>query len=153
MIYSFDTFTIDTSRRVLLLSAEVLPLTPRIFDTLVYLVEHCDRVVTKEELLKAIWPNVFVEENNLVQSISALRRILGERKGQNRFIVTVAGHGYRFAAAVRTAKAGTDVPGPLTTIAVLPFKPLVEKDRDQALELGMADALIMRLSNSNQTIV
>jgi serine/threonine-protein kinase len=153
MIYSFDSFTIDTSRRVLLQGAQVLPLTPRIFDTLVYLVEHCDRVVTKEELLRAIWPNVFVEENNLVQSISALRRILGERKGQNRYVVTVAGHGYRFAASVRTAKADVNDPVPLTTIAILPFKPLVEKDRDEALELGMADALIMRLSNSNQTIV
>lgn len=153
MIYSFDNYKIDTSRRVLLQADQPFPLTPRIFDTLLYLVEHHDQVVTKEELLQSVWPNVFVEENNLTQSISALRRILGERKGENRFIVTVAGHGYRFAAAVTISKAETKEPRKVITIAVLPFKPLVTKDRDEALELGMADALILRLSNNNQLIV
>jgi DNA-binding winged helix-turn-helix (wHTH) protein/tetratricopeptide (TPR) repeat protein len=153
MIYSFDNYQIDTSRRVLLQGNQPLPLTPRIFDTLLYLVQHHDQVVTKEELLHSVWPNVFVEENNLTQSISALRRILGERKGDNRFIVTVAGHGYRFAAPVIITKTEMKQPETVTTIAVLPFKPLVTKDRDEALELGMADALILRLSNNNQLIV
>ena len=153
MIYSFDNYKIDTSRRVLLKGTESVPLTPRIFDTLVYLVQHHARVVTKEELLRSIWPDVFVEENNLTQSISALRRILGERKGDNRFIVTVAGHGYRFAAPVTTSEAEARDHEKVTTIAVLPFKPLVTKDRDEALELGMADALILRLSNNHQLIV
>ena len=153
MIYSFDNFHIDSSRRVLLKGGEAVSLTPRIFDTLVYLVQHHERLVTKEELLRSIWPNVFVEENNLSQSISALRRVLGEHKGDNRFIVTVAGHGYRFAAPVTILSATDHGTENVTTIAVLPFKPLVEKNRDEALELGMADALIMRLSNSNQIIV
>jgi len=152
VIYSFDNFSIDTSRRVLLKGDESITLTPRIFDTLAHLVQHHDRVVTKEELLRSIWPNVFVEENNLTQSVSTLRRILGDRKGANRFIVTVAGHGYRFAAAVKVSGAPTQASESTTTIAVLPFKPLVEKDRDAALELGMADALIMQLS-ALQTIV
>ncbi len=138
----------------MLQGSQSVPLTHRIFDILVYLVQHHDRVVTKEELLRSIWPNVFVEENNLTQSISTLRRILGERKGDNRFIVTVAGHGYRFAAPVRISKGeAVQAAETGTHIAVLPFKPLVEKDRDEALELGMADALIMRLSNSDQMIV
>ena len=153
MIYSFDNFHIDSSRRVLLKGNEAVSLTPRIFDTLVYLVQHHERLVTKEELLRSIWPNVFVEENNLSQSISALRRVLGEHKGDNRFIVTVAGHGYRFAATVTVLSATDHGTENVTTIAVLPFKPLVEKNRDEALELGMADALIMRLSNSKQIIV
>jgi TolB-like protein len=108
---------------------------------------------TTEELLRSIWRNVFVEENNLTPSISALQRILGERKGDNRFIVTVAGHGYRFAAPVTISKAEANQPEKVTTIAVLPFKPLVTRDRDEALELGMANALILRLSNNNQLIV
>jgi len=153
VIYSFDNFHIDSSRRVLLKGNEAVSLTPRIFDTLVYLVQHHERLVTKEELLRSIWPNVFVEENNLSQSISALRRVLGEHKGDNRFIVTVAGHGYRFAATVTVLSATDHGTENVTTIAVLPFKPLVEKNRDEALELGMADALIMRLSNSKQIIV
>lgn len=153
MIYSFDNYHVDTSRRVLLKGGQSLPLTPRIFDTLVYLVQHHNEVVTKEELLRSIWPNVFVEENNLTQSISALRRVLGERKGDHRFIVTVAGHGYRFAAPVTVSKAEAREQEKVTTIAVLPFKPLVTRDRDEALELGMADALILRLSNNHQLIV
>ena len=105
MIYSFDKYEIDAARRVLLHRGDSVPLTPRLFDTLLYLVQHHNRVVTKEELLRSIWPNVFAEENNLTQSISALRRILNERKGDNRFIVTVAGHGYRFAAPVTISNA------------------------------------------------
>lgn len=138
---------------MLLQGGESVSLTPRIFDTLLYLVQHHNQVVTKEELLRSIWPNVFVEENNLTQSISALRRILGERKGDNKFIITVAGHGYRFAAPVIISNPDTGERQKVTTIAVLPFKPLVIKDRDEALELGMADALILRLSNSHQLIV
>jgi serine/threonine-protein kinase len=154
MIYSFDNFHLDTSRTVLLEGEQTLPLTPRIFDTLLYLVEHHGRVVSKEELMKAVWPDAFVEENNLTQSISSLRRVLGERKGENRFIVTVAGRGYRFAAVV-TKRAATDgtAPGKQLRIAVLPFKPLVEKHQDEALQLGMADALIIRLSSSREMTV
>jgi serine/threonine-protein kinase len=153
VIYSFHNFRVDTLRRVLWQDKKSVPITPRLFEALVHLVQHHDRVVTKEELLHTIWPNVFVEENNLTQSISGLRRILGERKGENRFIVTVAGHGYRFTAPVKISSNETQPVETATTIAVLPFKPLIEKDRDEALELGMADALIMRLTDSNQTIV
>jgi DNA-binding winged helix-turn-helix (wHTH) protein/Tfp pilus assembly protein PilF len=157
-IYEFDDFRVDTARRILLQANQPLTLTPRIFDALLYLVQHQGRVIRKEELMEAIWPDAFVEENNLPQSISALRRALGERKGENRYIVTVAGHGYRFAAPVKIVRIvnATDEEGPARaakTIAVLPFKPLVEKNRDEALELGMADALIIRLSNSGEIIV
>jgi DNA-binding winged helix-turn-helix (wHTH) protein/tetratricopeptide (TPR) repeat protein len=154
-IYEFDDFRVDTAKRLLLQADRELTLTPRIFDALVYLVRHQGRVVPKEELMEAIWPNAFVEENNLPQSISALRRALGERRGENRYIVTVAGHGYRFAAPVKVVRTvdSTVEKSSAKTIAVLPFKPLVEKDRDEALELGMADALIIRLSNSGEIIV
>jgi DNA-binding winged helix-turn-helix (wHTH) protein len=108
VIYSFDTFYLDTLRRLLLHGEESLTLTPRIFDTLLYFVEHNGRVISKEELMKAVWPDAFVEENNLTQSISNLRRVLGERKGENRFIVTVPGYGYRFAPKVTTRAPVSD---------------------------------------------
>ncbi|MCM3903209.1 MAG: winged helix-turn-helix domain-containing protein [Pyrinomonadaceae bacterium] len=157
-IYEFDDFRVDTARRLLLQADRELTLTPRIFDALLYLVQHQGRVIPKEELMEAIWPNAFVEENNLPQSISALRRALGERRGENRYIVTVAGHGYRFAAPVKIVSivSSANKEGSARaakTVAVLPFKPLVEKHRDEALELGMADALIIRLSNSGEIIV
>ena len=154
LIYFFDNFQLDTSRRLLLKGDQSLPLTARIFDTLLYLVEHQGRVVAKDELMKAVWPDAFVEENNLTQSISTLRRMLGERKGDNRYIVTVAGHGYRFAAVVKTSASPEETSArEARSIAVLPFKPLVERQRDEALELGMADALIIRLSSSRDMIV
>src|SRR6185436_5943692 len=100
--YEFDEFHVDTARRILLRAGQPLALTPRLFDTLLYFVEHCDRVISKEELMQAIWPDAFVEENNLNQSVSAIRRALGERRGENRYIITVPGRGYRFASPVRS---------------------------------------------------
>ena len=155
--YEFDEFRVDPARRILLRSGEPLALTPRVFDTLLYFVEHCGRVIPKEELMKAIWPDAFVEENNLNQSVSAIRRALGERKGENRYLVTVPGHGYRFVSSVKKVAINEEMSSTdqvaAKNIAVLPFKPLLEKERDEALELGMADSLIIRLSGSRDVIV
>src|SRR4051812_9866975 len=101
-IYEFDDFRLDAVRRVLLLRGEPVPLTPKVFDTLLYFVRHRGKVLGKDELMNALWPDAFVEENNLTQSVSSLRRALGEARGENRYIVTVPGHGYRFAAEVKT---------------------------------------------------
>jgi len=151
--YEFGEFRVDTARRLLLRAGNTIALTPRQFDTLLYFVEHCDRVIAKEELMKAIWPDSFVEENNLNQSVSAIRRTLGERRGDNRYIITVPGFGYRFAAKVKVEQTvSTDQAG-ARSIAVLPFKPLLKKERDEALEFGMADSLIIRLSSSRDMIV
>ena len=216
--YQFDDFHLDAVRRVLLRTGEPVPLTPKVFDTLLYFVQNRGKVLGKEELMGALWPDAFVEENNLTQSVSSLRRALGEARGENRYIVTVPGHGYRFAAPVsvstdgepRTAEeimpvqdaaAAVSLPEataaivtpvgrrltivqqrlllvgllaavlgvaglymwrsqtrPLSTrqvrtIAVLPFKPLVPEGRDEALELGMADTLVTRLSGIRQLVV
>jgi len=151
--YEFAEFRIDTARRILLRAGRTIALTPRQFDTLLYLVEHCDRVIAKEELMKAIWSDAFVEENNLNQSVSAIRRTLGERRGDNRYIITVPGVGYRFAAPVKRVLSAEQPISKTRSLAVLPFKPLLEKERDEALELGMADSLIIRLSNSRDMIV
>ena len=155
MKYEFGDFLVDAARRLLLdADGRVVPVTPKAFDTLLYLIEHRSEVQKKDELIKAVWPERVVEENNLNQNISALRKALGERRGQHRFIVTIPGRGYRFVAAVSTRDERSLHPEPaIGSIAVLPFLPLVAEHRDPALELGMADTLIARLSGIRQIVV
>src|SRR6266487_3780342 len=96
-IYEFGDFRVDAAKRLLVnRDGEAIPVTPKVFDTLLYLVEHQGLVLDKDELMQAIWPHTVVEENNLNQSISALRRVLGESRGESRYIATVPGRGYRF---------------------------------------------------------
>src|SRR5436190_10626647 len=103
-LYEFGDFRLDTAKRLLQrLDGTTVPLTPRVFETLLYMVEHHDTVVDKERLMAAVWPDSVVEENNLSQHISTLRRALGDTASSRRFIVTVPGYGYRFAADVRIA--------------------------------------------------
>ena len=100
-VYEFERFRLDAQRRVLFgADGHPISLTPRLFDMLLYLVEHAGQLLTKEQLLEALWPNVVVEEHNLNKTISELRRVLGEKPGEHRFIVTKAGRGYRFVAHV-----------------------------------------------------
>jgi DNA-binding winged helix-turn-helix (wHTH) protein/tetratricopeptide (TPR) repeat protein len=155
-IYEFGEFRVDPLKRLLLgRDQRPVPLTPKAFDTLLYLVEHRHAVLDKEMLMKAIWPDTAVEENNLNQNISALRRVLGGKRNENRYIVTVPGRGYRFVAAVTTHKTATPSSSlePTGSIAVLPFKPLVLEARDVSLEFGMADTLIARLRSIQGIVV
>jgi DNA-binding winged helix-turn-helix (wHTH) protein len=100
-IYAFDEYRLDPVRRILArATGEVVRLKPKALDTLIYLVEHPLELVEKEVLLREIWPNVTVEENNLNQHISALRRALGEAPAEHRFIVTEPRRGYRFVTPV-----------------------------------------------------
>ena len=100
--YVFEGFSLDAQHRVLSRTGgEPILLAPKAFDTLLYFVEHRGELLDKRALLDAIWPNVVVEENNLNQCISTLRRVLGERPTQHRFLVTEPGRGYRFVASVR----------------------------------------------------
>jgi DNA-binding winged helix-turn-helix (wHTH) protein/TolB-like protein/tetratricopeptide (TPR) repeat protein len=216
-IYEFEDFRVDAGKRLLTKGdGDQIPLTPKVFDTLLYLVRHRGKVIEKDELMREIWTDSIVEENNLNQNISILRRAFGEKPGEQRFIVTIAGHGYRFVPAVREAlpadtvgpngaeQAGTAdqhksgnqsenrfIPNkvrgtnafwlftlgiltvlglgtlgfylsrgydplsdaPIKTIAILPFKPLVTENRNEALELGMADDLIAKLGGVDEIIV
>lgn len=103
--YEFGDFRLDTRQRLLTLKADgrVLPLVSRAFDTLLYLVERPGELVGKAELLKAVWPDTVVEENNLSQSIAAIRKVLGERAGEHKYIVTIPGRGFRFVAPLGEA--------------------------------------------------
>jgi TolB-like protein/DNA-binding winged helix-turn-helix (wHTH) protein/Tfp pilus assembly protein PilF len=108
-VYEFGDFRLDAGKRLLWRAGAPVPLTPRVFETLLYLVEHHGTVLDKERLMEAVWPDSIVEENNLTQNISTLRRVFGETPGSHHFIVTVPGRGYRFVAEIkmRAADAGT----------------------------------------------
>src|ERR1041385_966897 len=106
-IYEFGEFRIDASKRLLTKGeGEAIPLTPKLFETLLYLVRHNGKVIGKDELMREIWADSIVEENNLNQNISSLRRVFGDKPGEDRFIVTIAGHGYRFVPEVKVACEG-----------------------------------------------
>jgi serine/threonine-protein kinase len=220
-IYEFDDFRIDASKRLLTKgNGKPLPLTPKAFDTLLYLVRHRGKVIEKDRLMREIWTDTVVEENNLSQNISILRRTLGEKPGEGRFIATVPGRGFRFLPEVRAVPEKVVAPvsdfgeaenleseisnpksqtspdsrpknavqktnrfryaiaaaliilavgslgfylwrganikpvrAPIKSIAVLPFKPLVMENRDEALEIGMADTLISRLGSNREIVV
>ncbi|MEP6636000.1 MAG: tetratricopeptide repeat protein [Acidobacteriota bacterium] len=145
-IYEFDAFRLDAAQRVLLRLGEPVPLTPRVFDTLLYLVQHHGKVIEKDELMREIWQDAVVEENNLNQNVSTLRRVFGESRGENRFIVTVPGHGYRFAADVRksTGRAAEILPG--KTIAVLPFVNMSPDPENEYFCDGLAEELLNALA-------
>jgi DNA-binding winged helix-turn-helix (wHTH) protein/tetratricopeptide (TPR) repeat protein len=100
-IFQFGEFRIDPQDRTLRREDTPVVLHRRAFDVLLYLVQNPGRVVTKDELLKNVWPDAFVDENNLTQSISVLRRALDERNGLNSYITTLPGRGYQFVVPVK----------------------------------------------------
>src|SRR4030095_9998602 len=100
--YLFDGFRVDVNERILFKEDREVPLTPKVFDTLLVLLENSSHVLTKKELMQQVWPDSFVEENNLAQNISILRKALGEGKEGEQYIQTVPKRGYRFVADVRT---------------------------------------------------
>src|SRR5436309_3517454 len=99
-LYEFGPFRLDPHKRLLLKGNEPVSLTPKVIETLILLVENHDRVLSKEELMKTLWPDSFVEESNLTQNIFVLRKALGDSQ-EKRFILTVPGRGYQFIAILR----------------------------------------------------
>lgn len=100
-IYEFGSFRLDAAEYVLLRNGQIIPLTPKVFETLLVLVENSGHVVNKNELYKQVWHDAFVEETNLTKNISILRKILGNGDAETSFIETVPKRGYRFVAPVR----------------------------------------------------
>ncbi len=105
--YLFDEFRVYVSERILFKGNRVVPLKPRVLDTLLVLLENSSHVLTKKELMQQVWPDSFVEENNLAQNISVLRKALGKSKDGEDYIQTVPKRGYRFLAGV-TATGGAE---------------------------------------------
>ena len=198
----FGEFRLDRVGRTLRRAdASEVELGPRLFDALLFFVEHPGRLLDKDTLLAALWPGQVVEENNVNQVVLALRRALGDDAQASRYIQTVPRRGFRFVATVtgvapqaepivesaaqHTAEPTAEPAAParrarllfvvaaalalavfavaasfwlppwrgatpstaLTSLAVLPFKPLALDGRDAVLELGMADSLIVRMSS------
>lgn len=100
-LYEFGSFRINALKRQLLREGEVVPLASKAFNTLLILVRRHGETVTKDELMDAVWCDTAVEENNLTQQISTLRKRLGEHAGENSFIATIPGQGYSFIAPVK----------------------------------------------------
>ena len=96
VIYEFEHFELDTEQFELRRDGQTRRVEPQVFDVLRYLIEHCDRVVVKEELLDNIWGDRFVSESALTSRIKAARQALGDSGTEQRFIATVHGRGYRF---------------------------------------------------------
>ncbi|MBV9960259.1 MAG: winged helix-turn-helix domain-containing protein [Acidobacteria bacterium] len=149
-VYEFEGFRLDVRRRLLTRGGAVIPLTPKAFETLLVLVRGGGRMLTKGEIISEVWPDVFVEEGNLAQSIFLLRRALGEAKGEHRFIVTMPGAGYYFAPRVRALDVAASCAPvddrSIASLAVLPFTPLGEEEVNKFFGVGLADALTLRLS-------
>jgi eukaryotic-like serine/threonine-protein kinase len=100
-IYEFGPFRVDPEKEILLRAGEPVQLTPKTFQILLVLVRHNEEVVTKDDLMKAVWPDTFVEEANLSRNIFMLRKALGESPKDHQYILTVPGRGYRLAESVR----------------------------------------------------
>lgn len=102
--YEFGPFSVDAGKRLLLRTGEPVALAPKVFDTLLALIENRERVLSKDELLKRVWGDTIVEEGGLTRNVSVLRKALGEKPEDHQYIVTVPARGYRFVADVRTRR-------------------------------------------------
>jgi DNA-binding winged helix-turn-helix (wHTH) protein/TolB-like protein/Flp pilus assembly protein TadD len=125
--YEFGRFRVSAGDRLLLRDQEVVQLTPKVFDILLVLVESSGQVISKDGLMKKVWPDSFVEEGNLTQNISLLRKALGEGQNGHRYIETVARRGYRFVAPVRESLSDRlDSPGDNVSAAVVVVEPATD---------------------------
>jgi len=100
-LYEFGPFRVDSEKEILLRAGEPIPLQPKTFQILLVLVRHNRELVTKDDLMKTVWPDTFVEETNLSRNIFMLRKALGESPQDHQYILTVPGRGYRLAENVR----------------------------------------------------
>jgi DNA-binding winged helix-turn-helix (wHTH) protein len=107
--YKFGPFCLDVSQRLLLRDGKIVPVTPKAFDTVLALIRSGGRVLEKDELMRKIWPDTFVEEVNLAHHISVLRKALGESENGDQYIQTVPRRGYRFVAPVDVQHQGSTI--------------------------------------------
>ncbi len=178
-IYEFGKFVLDPQERVLLSDGKPVHLTDKVFDTLLLLIQHNGRLLTKDEMMATLWTESFVEESNLTKNISRLRKILNTEGVE--LIETLPKRGYRFEADVRELDGATSLlvhrrlhlkvtqtlendndqktaisaitPDQIHSIAVLPFHPLGLIADDEFFGLGLTDALITQLNRAGQIAV
>jgi TolB-like protein/Flp pilus assembly protein TadD len=166
--YEFGHFRLNLAEHHLLRDGQTVPLTAKLFDILLLLVRGSGKVVTKETLMKEVWPGTFVEENNLTVSISALRKILGERHREHEYIETVPKRGYRFVARVKEiqdeestgqtgvrlnradSKTADELDRAVRALAVLPLVNVGEDLDLEYLSDGITESIINNLSRLPQ---
>ncbi len=120
LLYEFDRFRVDVEERVLLCGGNPVPLTPKVFDTLLLLLENNGHALEKRELMNAIWPESFVEEVNLAHNISVLRKVLGESSKNGKFIETIPKRGYRFSCEFGSQRNGLEPETTKRVVSMLP---------------------------------
>ena len=166
--FTFGPFLVDAKERVLMRGSNPVPLTPKVFATLLVLVENAGHILEKDELMKLVWPDSYVEEANLAQNIFKLRQVLGKNRSGKPYIETIPRRGYRFLASVkqstpaangvRRRKAPTEISSTtkhsesqaIQSIAILP---LTNTSRDENLEYlsdGITESIINSLSRLPQ---
>jgi DNA-binding winged helix-turn-helix (wHTH) protein/tetratricopeptide (TPR) repeat protein len=155
VVYEFGPYRLDRTKRVLTRDGENISLTPKATDILILLVANAGELVSKDELLREIWPDTFVEEANLTQNIFRLRKALSEVRSSSRYIETVTRRGYRFTEAVTTNERHTKSPEEPATPAlpIVAVLPLVNSTGDEGLEYivdGLTDNIINNLSRVSQ---
>jgi DNA-binding winged helix-turn-helix (wHTH) protein/TolB-like protein/Flp pilus assembly protein TadD len=153
--YEFGPFRIDPLQRVLFREGKPVLLPPKIFETLLALVERSGQIVEKDKLLEEVWPETVVEENNLTQYISALRKTLGDGRHQQRYIETIPRRGYRFAADVQEVwDEATDLTiGDHTTIRLMVREETEEIEQKQTAQETDAVSSFFRQRNLRRTIL
>ena len=159
-IYEFNGFRLEADQRRLLYQGKTVPLKPKILDLLLFLVEMRGQLVVKEDLMREIWPDTIVEENNITVSMSILRKTLGDDGINNQFIETVPRRGYRFLAEVRetseerrpkqnsphAAAEAFEEEEPIDSLAVLPNQSPGSDPNVEYLSEGIAESIINMLS-------
>src|SRR5437870_11055393 len=139
--YEFGPFRIDARERRLLRNGEVVPLTPKVFDILLVLIQNSGHILTKDEVMKLVWPDTAVEEGNIARNISTLRNALGERPRESKYIETVPWRGYRFIASVKEVPEESVKPA-IESLAILPFVNVAIDPNLEYLTDGIAEPLI-----------
>jgi len=159
-IYGFDDFSLNVTEHALRRNGKLIPLPPKVFDLLLILVQNNGREIRKQELMQLLWPESCVEESNLTQSVFLLRKSLGQSRAENPLILTIPGRGYRFTGRLKMETSGPRPGRPeiktdplVRSVAVLPFRMLGGVSEDSYLSLGLADALITKLSHVRQITV
>src|SRR5438105_4562528 len=147
--YEFGPFRVDARERRLLRGGEVVPLTPKVFDILLVLVQNRGHILSKDEVMKLVWPNTAVEEGNIARNVSTLRNALDERPRESKYIETVPWRGYRFIAAVKEVPVESARPA-ISSIGVLPFVNVASDPNLDYLADGIAETLIDNLSQLAQ---
>jgi DNA-binding winged helix-turn-helix (wHTH) protein len=157
--FSFGDHVLNLDRRELRRGAELVALEPQVFDLLVYLVQNRNRVVSKEDLLRAVWSGRIVSESTLTSRISALRKAVGDSGDAQRLIRTVPRKGLHFVGVVEEARNAAAPPRPLPTlpdkpsIAVLPFANIGGDPEQDYFADGMVEEIITALSRIGGLLV